>query len=149
MAEEYVYHFKIGWKFPKCKPMVADYAAPSLRQLLHLLEQSEGVSTATTDYLYIHMILPFGGVKEVLEHDAAKGSLKVDFSPSGKISRGEYPQMESEQHQIVSTVAAALKKAAEEKPSKKQKPRIKLKNKDNKVPTIQSFLYNASEAREG
>lgn len=137
-----VFHFKIGWKFPKTKPMVADYAAANLRELLRLLEDSEGVTTATTEYLYIHQILPFGGVKEVLAHDKDKGSLSVDFSTSGSIKRAEYKQEHSEQHSVVTKVGELLASVAE----KKSKPRLKLKSNGSVVPVKRSYLYTASEA---
>lgn len=149
MTHQAKYHFRVGWKFKNKKADAADYSAASLKELLQLIDKSEGISIRTTDYLYVHQVLATGGIKEVLAHDENTGAVHVDFSNNG-VQPGSSTLRD--QHKVVNTVGDLLTRAAEvsaKEAKHKKKPRVRLKTAvDPKAstPSRSSFFYTAYEA---
>lgn len=62
-------HYRVGWKFKSRQNEVADYAFPTVAELLRHLYRSEGVTTLSVDELFVHQILPDGNILELIAID--------------------------------------------------------------------------------
>lgn len=122
--------YKVTWTFKGKKTSErADYVAPSLLEVLRLLNKSEGVNTETTDYVYVHQIFEDGTVIEVFSHDRQQGTTNFkDSSLAGD--------------NVESIVAAQLKKAARESGAK---PHVKLQLTRDEEPV--RYFVRASYGR--
>lgn len=61
--------YTVMWQFPKTKAVRANYAAHDLKDLLKILERTEGVSEHTCDKLFVHYHTIDGNTLEVVSHD--------------------------------------------------------------------------------
>lgn len=62
-------HYRVGWKFENRKAEVADYAFPTLSELMIHLKKSEGITSINVEELYVHHIKPDGNIVELVSFD--------------------------------------------------------------------------------
>lgn len=127
------HQYKVIWLFKGSKKACrGDYFAPNLKEVLRMINKSEGVSTTSTDYIYIHHIMPDGSVCEVFCHDHKKGEENIPADSN-----------------VVSIVDKLLEKQKEES---KTKPHIKLSHVKEDNTLVRRFVtasfgrYKAYEA---
>ena len=164
------YHFKVSYKKAGAHGAggTLDYRAGTLREVLKILNESEDINTANTEYLVIHQIMGDGQVKELIGHDIKEGVVSVDFrnqmgsvQPANDGSRYNVPkrvrkQARRYQHytlgydeeetieELERIITEARGEQATEKPAK---PRIRLKSAPIVPSIVAGFFYSAQEAR--
>lgn len=132
-------HYKVSWKkkHPRAPTVVMDYKASNLKNLLDILDRSEGVRTASTEFLIVHRIdLKTGEAEEVVAHEGNSGLTVVDFREPAKASRTP---------NVISEVNRILEETRKQTVSTTSKPRIRVKSPTRKF-VRQGFFYKAYEA---
>lgn len=59
-------HYRVGWKVKGKKEVVADYAFPTMAELMIHLKKSEGITTLNVEQLYVHQIHSDGNIEELV-----------------------------------------------------------------------------------
>lgn len=77
--------FTILYKLPKKKEMRMDYVAPDLRDVMRMLNRSEGVDRTNVESLYIHQHLPGGAVQEVVAIDNIQTTTTAAHPPNTNV----------------------------------------------------------------
>jgi hypothetical protein len=134
------HHYRVSWKklHPKAPPVVMDYMAGSLKQLLELLDRSENVKPSSTEFLIVHQVdLKTGAVQEVLGHESKTGLTVVDFRPIAG---------PSQQEAVLTEINRIIEQNRKLPVPSGQKPRIKLKASVVLKQKIGGFFYTAYEA---
>jgi hypothetical protein len=138
------HHYKVQWKklHPKAPTVTMDYMAPNVKKLLKILDESEGVKSSTTEFLYVHMIdHTTGTAKEIVTHEASTGLSTVSYSADA-VER-QAPQQETVLTQINKIIEQTRKQ--DKGPVTPPKPRVKLKAGTRKF-IVGGFFYKAYEA---
>lgn len=164
-TDQTTYHFKVSYRKQKGGAGgTLDYRAGSIREVLKILNESEDVNTANTDYLVIHQIMENGDVKELLGHDKASGTCTIDFrhlpaSPPSprklrkKIKKQEHWTLGYDEEETIEAIGQILIAARNGEPvdvpaaTPPAKPRIRLKSPPIVPTKVAGFFYTAQEAR--